>query len=180
MHGCDSVVNNIDASSVCLQLQSTPRNVMSSAAAQTRTAATGCSSGQTFSEASHLMQTSAAGTFWLMFCTDPCRPEGRQCAAQVRRQCAASRQGAGLQVRNPTSCCLLPEICLSSTHADLKGGNVLLKSADNARGFKAKVADFGLARHLRVEERIQSNKYGTITHCPPELLLEGAVSKVSS
>lgn len=62
--------------------------------------------------------------------------------------------------------------------ADLKGGNVLLKSADNARGFVAKVADFGLARHMGVEERVQFNRYGTITHCPPELLLEGPFSKV--
>lgn len=64
--------------------------------------------------------------------------------------------------------------------ADLKGGNVLLKSAENARGFEAKVADFGLARALGIESRMQSNKYGTVTHCPPELLVEGTVSKVWS
>jgi serine/threonine protein kinase len=67
------------------------------------------------------------------------------------------------------SCCL---------HADLKGGNVLLKSAQNSRGFEAKVADFGLSRQLGIESRIQSNKYGTVTHCPPELLMDGTVSKV--
>lgn len=63
-------------------------------------------------------------------------------------------------------------------HADLKGGNVLLKSAQNPRGFEAKVADFGLARQLGIESRVQSNKYGTVTHCPPELLVDGTVSKV--
>jgi serine/threonine protein kinase len=62
--------------------------------------------------------------------------------------------------------------------ADLKGGNVLLKSAQNSRGFEAKVADFGLARQLGVESRVHSNKYGTVTHCPPELLLNGTISKV--
>ena len=40
------------------------------------------------------------------------------------------------------------------------------------------VADFGMARDLGIETRIKSNKYGTITHCPPELILEGTVSKV--
>ncbi len=57
---------------------------------------------------------------------------------------------------------------------------MLLKSADNACGFVAKVADFGLARHMEVEERVQSNRYGTITHCPPELLLQGIFSKVQT
>jgi serine/threonine protein kinase len=55
---------------------------------------------------------------------------------------------------------------------------VLLKSAENSRGFEAKVADFGLSRQLGIESRVQSNKYGTVTHCPPELLMDGTVSKV--
>jgi hypothetical protein len=55
---------------------------------------------------------------------------------------------------------------------------VLLKTADTRRGYQAKVADFGTARALGRQQRVQSEKYGTVTHCPPELLLEGTFSKV--
>lgn len=64
-------------------------------------------------------------------------------------------------------------------HSDLKAGNVLLKTAENTRGFVAKVADFGMARQMGIEERIRTNQYGTVTHCSPELLLESTVSKAS-
>ena len=55
---------------------------------------------------------------------------------------------------------------------------MLLKTADTRRGYQAKVADFGTARALGRQQRVQSEKYGTVTHCPPELLLEGTFSKV--
>ena len=55
---------------------------------------------------------------------------------------------------------------------------MLLKTADTRRGYHAKVADFGTARALGRQQRVQSEKYGTVTHCPPELLLEGTFSKV--
>jgi serine/threonine protein kinase len=73
--------------------------------------------------------------------------------------------------------------CLSTSlkpfrHADLKGGNILLKTAQTQRGYQAKIADFGTARALGPQQRVQSEKYGTVTHCPPELLCEGTFSKV--
>eukprot|EP00884_Botryococcus_braunii_P023575 jgi/Botrbrau1/9901/Bobra.0012s0004.1 len=56
-------------------------------------------------------------------------------------------------------------------HGDLTGGNVLLASDPNpTRGFVAKVSDFGMAREVDVDERIQTRMYGTITHMPPERL----------
>ena len=60
---------------------------------------------------------------------------------------------------------------------------MLLKNADPsnlASPLVAKVADFGLARDFGVQTRIQTRKYGTITHMPPELLTDGELSKVSS
>jgi hypothetical protein len=45
----------------------------------------------------------------------------------------------------------------------LTGGNVMLTSCrSRRRGFKAKVADFGLARKLDFESRIKTNIYGTV------------------
>jgi serine/threonine protein kinase len=65
--------------------------------------------------------------------------------------------------------------------ADLKGGNVLLSGEAGALdSLVAKVADFGLARDFSAATRIQTAKYGTITHMPPELLTEGMLTKVSS
>lgn len=69
---------------------------------------------------------------------------------------------------------------------DLCGGNVMLtKSSSNEHGFTAKVGDFGLARidtgskgstiHP-VEQRLADNAYGTITHQPPEVLLDGGAA----
>jgi serine/threonine protein kinase len=62
---------------------------------------------------------------------------------------------------------------------DLSGGNVMLTaSSSNVHGFAAKVGDYGLARRLLPGERLKDNDYGTVTHMPPELLLDGAISKV--
>lgn len=61
------------------------------------------------------------------------------------------------------------------------GGNVLLCSdSNNSRGFVAKVADFGMARVLDVDERIQTRMYGTITHMPPERLSCHVLDKVGA
>ncbi len=47
--------------------------------------------------------------------------------------------------------------------ADLTGGNVMLTSCCSAaRGLKAKVADFGLARKLDLKSRTETNIYGTV------------------
>ncbi|KAK9834124.1 hypothetical protein WJX81_000060 [Elliptochloris bilobata] len=63
-------------------------------------------------------------------------------------------------------------------HGDLTGGNVLLKSiGKGAQSFKAMVSDFGLARDMDVRSRLQTQTYGTITHMPPELLLDDAMGK---
>lgn len=63
---------------------------------------------------------------------------------------------------------------------DLCGGNVLLASSTiNAHGFTAKVGDFGLARSASPEARLKDNAYGTVTHMPPEVLLDGLTSQVS-
>lgn len=54
---------------------------------------------------------------------------------------------------------------------------MLLKSAGNARGFEAKVTDFGAARRLAAADRLATNSNDTITHCSPELLLHSTVSE---
>ena len=61
-------------------------------------------------------------------------------------------------------------------HGDLCAGNVLLCSASNERGFIAKVADFGLGRD-KLAEPVNTHTYGTVTHMPPELLIQGDLSK---
>ena len=66
----------------------------------------------------------------------------------------------------------------SSARADVTGGNVLLqRSRQGAAGFKAKIADFGMARDFSVQDRIQTRMYGTVTHMPPELIQSGIASK---
>jgi len=63
-------------------------------------------------------------------------------------------------------------------HGDLTGNNILLTGSEkDARGFQAKVADFGLSRVLDGRDAIQTTSYGTVTHMPPELLLDGKMSK---
>ena len=65
-------------------------------------------------------------------------------------------------------------------HGDLTGGNVLLATDPSSRnGVVAKVADFGLARSMEVQSKIETRTYGTVTHMPPELLEKGIFSKVS-
>jgi serine/threonine protein kinase len=63
-------------------------------------------------------------------------------------------------------------------HADLKAGNVLLSSDPaSPTGLTAKVSDFGLSRALGVNQTHQSTRtVGTVTHVPPELLLQGKLS----
>ena len=63
---------------------------------------------------------------------------------------------------------------LDILHGDLSCNNILLASAsDDQRGFTAKVADFGMARMAGQDEVIQTKAIGTITHMPPELMLDG-------
>lgn len=65
---------------------------------------------------------------------------------------------------------------LDILHGDLSGNNILLAcNSDDERGFTAKVADFGLARMVGEGEVVQTRAIGTITHMPPELMLEGVV-----
>ncbi|KAL0042668.1 hypothetical protein WJX79_007377 [Trebouxia sp. C0005] len=67
---------------------------------------------------------------------------------------------------------------LDILHGDLSSNNVLLAcNSDDQRGFTAKVADFGLARMLPQGETIETRAIGTITHMPPELMLEGSLSQ---
>mmetsp|Transcript_35206 Transcript_35206/g.78353 ORF Transcript_35206/g.78353 Transcript_35206/m.78353 type:complete len:865 (-) Transcript_35206:387-2981(-) len=68
-------------------------------------------------------------------------------------------------------------------HGDLSGWNIMLCSAGATatvgnRGFVAKVADFGLSRCLDVS-KITTRNYGTLTHQPPETLVNGIVSKAT-
>ena len=66
---------------------------------------------------------------------------------------------------------------LDILHGDLSGNNILLAcNNDDQRGFTAKVADFGMARMLAQGEVVQTRAIGTITHMPPELMLEGVQS----
>ncbi|PNH11410.1 Mitogen-activated protein kinase kinase kinase 13-A [Tetrabaena socialis] len=67
-------------------------------------------------------------------------------------------------------------------HGDLSAWNVMLctsgpTASAGGRGFVAKVADFGLARHLDIRTKIQTRTYGTLTHMPAETLRDGVISK---
>ncbi|MEW5313558.1 MAG: hypothetical protein WDW38_005116 [Sanguina aurantia] len=69
-------------------------------------------------------------------------------------------------------------------HGDLKASNVLLKSGgsseEDSRGFTAKVADFGLSMRMDPHKTHMSNVFhGTLTHLPPEVLVDGKVSRAS-
>jgi serine/threonine protein kinase len=58
--------------------------------------------------------------------------------------------------------------------------NVLLKSSGEARGFTAKVADFGLSVKMNgMETHISAAYQGTVTHMAPEILMDGRVSKAA-
>lgn len=62
-------------------------------------------------------------------------------------------------------------------HGDLKCDNVLLQSSHvDTKGFTAKVADFGLSRKLGHSTHLSTKSFGTVTHMPPELLLDGHLS----
>eukprot|EP00877_Chromochloris_zofingiensis_P005863 jgi/Chrzof1/152/Cz01g05090.t1_MAPK len=63
-------------------------------------------------------------------------------------------------------------------HGDLSGGNIMLTSSSiNPHGFTAKVGDFGLARDVSPQAKLKDNNYGTVTHMPPEVLLDGHISQ---
>ncbi|KAK9826762.1 hypothetical protein WJX81_007239 [Elliptochloris bilobata] len=70
---------------------------------------------------------------------------------------------------------------LGVLHADLKGGNVLLKSTstfDDPRGFICKVGDFGLSRVLETNStHVSTNSYGTVAYMPAEMLKDGKMTK---
>jgi serine/threonine protein kinase len=63
-------------------------------------------------------------------------------------------------------------------HGDLTGGNVLLTSSDkDARGFSAKVVDFGLSRVCGESGYLQTNTMGCAEYMPPELITGGILTK---
>lgn len=62
-------------------------------------------------------------------------------------------------------------------HGDLTGNNILLASSrKDKRAFTVKVADFGLSRQSS-SSTVDTDTYGTVTHMPPELLMEGKLTK---
>jgi hypothetical protein len=64
----------------------------------------------------------------------------------------------------------------SLVHGDLTGNNVLLTTNhDDSRGFIARVGDFGLCKVLMNTVR-QTQRYGTVSHMPPETLEHGHIS----
>ncbi len=54
---------------------------------------------------------------------------------------------------------------------------MLSSSSVNPHGFTAKVGDYGLAR--KNGPALPNNVYGTVTHMPPEVLLEGGMTKAT-
>lgn len=67
-------------------------------------------------------------------------------------------------------------------HGDLNTNNVMLVTdKSDARGFTAKVADFGLSKATVSWEQRDFNtmSYGTVTHQPPELLTKGHLNKMA-
>ncbi|CAL8464410.1 g3945 [Coccomyxa elongata] len=73
---------------------------------------------------------------------------------------------------------------LGVLHADLKGANVLMKSAaksnyDN-RGYTCKLADFGLSRVMENNStHVSTSTFGTAAYMPAELLMEGKMTKAA-
>lgn len=64
-------------------------------------------------------------------------------------------------------------------HGDLTGGNVLLTASDkDARGFTAKVVDFGLSRVCSAEY-LRTRTLGCAEYMPPELITEGILTKAA-
>mmetsp|Transcript_8938 Transcript_8938/g.19085 ORF Transcript_8938/g.19085 Transcript_8938/m.19085 type:complete len:704 (-) Transcript_8938:2515-4626(-) len=65
-------------------------------------------------------------------------------------------------------------------HADLTGNNILLSASEkDERKFIAKVADFGLSRVIGNAMVMNTRTYGTVSHTPPELLVDGTLSKAT-
>lgn len=63
-------------------------------------------------------------------------------------------------------------------HGDLTGGNVLLTASDkDARGFAAKVVDFGLSRVVVEGEWVKTKTLGCAEYMPPELITQGILTK---
>ena len=63
-------------------------------------------------------------------------------------------------------------------HGDLKSSNILLqRNAADPRGYVAKVADFGLSRQMvSGQTHMSTSFFGTVTHMPPEVLMQGHLS----
>ncbi|GBF87741.1 hypothetical protein Rsub_00452 [Raphidocelis subcapitata] len=70
---------------------------------------------------------------------------------------------------------------LNVLHSDLKARNVMLATgAADGRGVVAKVGDFGLSLKMdHLETHVSQVFQGTLTHCAPEILLDGRVSKAA-
>lgn len=65
-------------------------------------------------------------------------------------------------------------------HGDLTGGNVLLTSSEkDARGFSAKVVDFGLSRICGERGYLKTKTLGCAEYMPPELIRGGILTKAS-
>ncbi|GFR43418.1 hypothetical protein Agub_g4499, partial [Astrephomene gubernaculifera] len=64
-------------------------------------------------------------------------------------------------------------------HCDLKPENVLLKEANNRRGFTAKLADFGLSELRSSDGQVVGDLGGTVTHVAPESVMQRQVSAAS-
>ncbi|CAL8464411.1 g3946 [Coccomyxa elongata] len=73
---------------------------------------------------------------------------------------------------------------LGVLHADLKGANVLLKSAAvsnyDQRGYTCKLADFGLSRVMENNStHVSTTTFGTAAYMPAEMLMEGKMTKAA-
>ncbi|KAK9826029.1 hypothetical protein WJX74_006733 [Apatococcus lobatus] len=66
-------------------------------------------------------------------------------------------------------------------HGDLTCNNTMLQGCStDPRGFVAKVGDFGLSRLMDKEsDSLETCTHGTVTHMPPELLMDGRLSRAT-
>ena len=110
--------------------------------------------------------------------------EGETLAARIKREGSVPLNEA-IQIAHQVAAALDAAHSLGIVHRDIKPGNIVLSSAEDGRGFRAVVTDFGLARATGVLSGGTSsfsnvrNPIGTLAYMAPEQLEGRAVSSAT-